>query len=485
MSAALSGRRILLLNPPGRVLLRGEGRADALLEKAAVSWIYPPMNLAYGAACLRREGAEPRIRDYPAEGKGPEALSDDLAAFRPDLAILNVNASSVADDLAAAASVRAALPSCRLVALAPFEGVHPAGARSGSNGSSGWIREVDAVLTAEYPELLVPLAEGLLSCGTSPEVPGVIRWDAAAAKPLRTDSPRMGSLDALPFPARDLLENRLYLRPDTGLPQAIIQVSRGCPSFCTFCLTPAMTGTQLVQRDPARVVEETRECVERLGIRQVFYRADTFTMSRKWVLEFCERMKEARLGVEWCCNSRADRIDPELARAMREAGCWLVSFGFESGSPETLERTKKGVTVAQNLAARAACREAGLMVLGQLIIGFPWEGPSHLAETERMVKDLSCDFIDIQFLVPYPGTPVWEETPKELLAAAGTKQEGGLSRTAGGLTPADLLAARKRMLRATYLSPGGLWRKVRRLRSPAELLRYARHGMKLLAGGYD
>jgi len=481
--------KVLLFNPPGRVLIRGEGRSDSDTDPdtsvAAAKWIYPPMNLAYGAACLRREGFEPTIRDYPAERRSLPDLERELGALQPDLCITNLNPSSEREDLRASACIRRCCPSCKIIGYAPYLGIC-----ASDEIPDALLDGMDAFLAAEHPESLAPMARALVGGNDSlRNVAGILYRDPGTGELVRTPTPAPLDLDALPRPARDLLDNGLYLRPDNGRPQALVQTGRGCPFRCRFCLTPAMTGSECSQRSVDSVIEEIEDCVANRHIEQFFFRADTFTLNRKWVLDFAQRIIGKGLRISWCANSRSNCIDEEMAARMRRSGCWLLAFGFESGSPESLERCGKGVTLEDNERARAICKKQGILVHGQYIIGFPWEGARHIEETYAHIKRMRCDFIDVQLLVPYKGTSLYEEMleahPELIAEKAGSKIEGGIAGTANGLSKDDLLRYQRKMLRSTYLSPAGIAVKLLRIRSFAELRNYTRYGLKFVLGHFN
>ena len=93
---------------------------------------------------------------------------------------------------------------------------------------------------------------------------------------------------------------------------------------------------------------------------------------------------------------------------MKTAGCWLVAFGFESGSDETLKKIKKGAKVADNLRAMTLIREVGLKAYGFFLIGLPWEDRNHLLATREHIFSLDCDFIEVHLAVPYHGTELYK-----------------------------------------------------------------------------
>ena len=89
-------------------------------------------------------------------------------------------------------------------------------------------------------------------------------------------------------------------------------------------------------------MDELEHCVREYGIRNFFFRADTFTWEKEWVIEVCREILRRKLDIQWVANSRANTIDDERLKWMKRAGCWLVSFGVESGNQYILDMTQKG-----------------------------------------------------------------------------------------------------------------------------------------------
>jgi len=108
-------------------------------------------------------------------------------------------------------------------------------------------------------------------------------------------------------------------------------------------------------------IREIPEVIEELKavsayVEDVFFHTDLFTFKKDYVLKLCEAMVREKLNLRWICNSRVDTFDEEMAAAMRKAGCWMVSFGIESGSQEILDRCGKKITLEESRAAVAAAR---------------------------------------------------------------------------------------------------------------------------------
>ena len=165
-------------------------------------------------------------------------------------------------------------------------------------------------------------------------------------------------IDDLPFPNRSKINNKLYFRPDTNEPQATIATSRGCPSACVYCLTPTISGKKTRFRSPKSILKELENCYFEHDIKNFFFKSDTFTIDHTWVSEVCEEILKSNLKykIQWVANSRVRPLKEDTPKIMKEAGCWLIAFGFETGSEETMKKIKKGATIEDNLRAAEIVR---------------------------------------------------------------------------------------------------------------------------------
>ena len=222
-------------------------------------------------------------------------------------------------------------------------------------------------------------------------------------------------IDDLPIPNRDEINNSLYVRPDTGEPQATIATSRGCPASCIYCLTPAISGKKVRFRPPKSIVKEMEERFFKKKIETFFFKSDTFTIDHKWVVEVCEEIKKSKIHkkIEWVANSRVKPLKKETLLAMKESGCWLIAFGFETGSEETMKKIKKGASIEDNLKAAKLVKEVGLKLYGFFLVGLPWENHEHLEQTKKHIFKINADFIELHLAVPYYGTELYDLAKKE------------------------------------------------------------------------
>ena len=131
-----------------------------------------------------------------------------------------------------------------------------------------------------------------------------------------------------------------------------MMLSRGCPFKCTFCDAPITMGTKLRFWSTPRVIADIRHYVEKYGVTNFVFKDSTFTAKKKWAYEFCQALVDSGLKIKWRCNTRVNLVEPPLLELMKKAGCYVINFGVESGSPEILKRIKKEVDLAGGRTTR-------------------------------------------------------------------------------------------------------------------------------------
>ena len=156
--------------------------------------------------------------------------------------------------------------------------------------------------------------------------------------------PFITEVDSIPYPARDLLDVSLY-RPNnqTSIGQRSLPIfsGRGCPFHCVFCSTNTIMGYKFRAHSPEYVVDEIEHLIDEYQVEHVAFKDDTFTVNRKRVLAICDLIKRRGIKIPWTAHATVSTVDEELIRAMREAGCFCMLFGIESGDPEVTRHMGK------------------------------------------------------------------------------------------------------------------------------------------------
>lgn len=235
------------------------------------------------------------------------------------------------------------------------------------------------------------------------------------------------NLADLPTPDFTCFDQKFF-RTSDGLLKGIhrIYCSRGCPAGCAFC-DRAVYGQKVRYRPLEKVINEIKYRRENYNIESFVIADDTFTFSKDYVRGFCKALKDNNLDIVWGCSTRADVIESEMLAIMKDAGCYRVSYGIESGDPETLKRSNKGITLEQAHKAVDSAAKFGFRIYVNLMTGFPWENEGAVENNIKYVKRHFAQVYLYQVsgaLVPFPGTKIyWEYKDKFNLIDWWMKEE--------------------------------------------------------------
>jgi anaerobic magnesium-protoporphyrin IX monomethyl ester cyclase len=392
--------RIALVSPPYT--------AEALVGRTAsmkvVLNIVPPLGLAYLAAVLEKDGYDVRIFDCSI-GISLSQLMDHLKEYQPDVVGITSTTPAFHDARGTAEGVRQILPKTVIVLGGAHVSAVPENALSYDCFDVGVI--------AEGERTMLELVRHIEGNGLS-DLTGIaglaFREDGQVI--LTEFRGYIMDLDTIPFPARHLLPPLSAYSPTPAsyrrLPLAVLMTARGCPYQCTFC-DRKVFGNLTRGHSPDRVVAEVEEALNRYGAREIRFFDDTFTYDKKRVMEICEKILQKGLRFPWTCLTRVSAVTKELLKRMKEAGCWQVLYGLESGDPRVLASLKKGNTVEQNEQAVRWAQEVGLGVRGDFIVGTPAETMESLERTLAFAKRLKLDYAHFNKFVPFAGTELYQE----------------------------------------------------------------------------
>ena len=223
-------------------------------------------------------------------------------------------------------------------------------------------------------------------------------------------------LDSLPFPARDMFPNEAYQSNGIsrfGYSMTSLITTRGCPFNCDYC-SRAVSGNKYRERSKENVVDEIEQILS-YGYDRIWIADDVFTLHKSYVMGVCDEILKRGLKCQWECLSRADTLDPELARQMKASGCVRVFFGIESGSNDVLHEMKKHLTVEQAISAIETAKKVGLNTGAFFILGYPGENDNTILQTIKFSNSLSLDYVSFSFPYPFPGTGLYEKVKDRLM----------------------------------------------------------------------
>lgn len=390
--------RIALLNAP---------YAETYGPLRAASGRYFPLGLGYIAAVLKRDGHDVVFLDPEAQNLSEAAVASRLGSFRPQLVGVSCATPSFPKARRFAAIAKRVAPD----ALTVVGGVH---ATAMPHGVLAQAPEIDVVALGEGEETMLDLAAALTDGPVGPDVlapmPGVA-FRTAAGVTVNAKREWMRDLDALPFPARDLVDFDLYVphaHNRRGRRATTAITSRGCPYQCIFCASHIVLGYPFRSHSPEYIVAEMEHLNRTWGVDQVVFNDDVFTMDKRRDYRICELLLEKNLKMSWFCFARVDSVTKDILATMKRAGCFSVGFGVESGDPGMLQTIKKKITVDQVRQALAWSNEVGLKSQTFFVFGNPGENAETVERSIRFAIEIKPVLAFFNMMVPYPGTEAYD-----------------------------------------------------------------------------
>ena len=297
-------KKVLLIYPPSPVMNR-EDRCQQPTKELLVIPPLPPQDLMYLAAVAEKVGLEAKIEDYSQGGD----YEKDLKEFNPDYLVINIATPTLEHDLDAVKKAKEICPNLTTIAK---------GAAFLTLGMAilEEHKDLDIGILGEAEETLKEILEGK----SYSDILGIYYRDDLLIK-FNGPRPFIEDLDSIPFPARHLVDNSIYRRPDNNKVQATIKVSRGCPFHCFFCLATPVSGAKVRRRSVENIMAEIKECVEKYNITNFLFWSDIFNLDKKWVYDLCQAIIDSGLKITWSANTRADTADYDMAKKMYESGC--------------------------------------------------------------------------------------------------------------------------------------------------------------------
>lgn len=465
--------KVLLVNPPAARPLRSILPPEVEESRGR----FPPLGILYLAAAIADlPGVETRVVDAQAEELSAADVGRIAGAGGYDLVGITTLTFTLLDAIDVASAIKNERPEAVVIAGGPHAHLFPAETLA--------LGPIDAVARGEGEESFRALVAGWPGNKAAPP-PGVWWKDGVRGEP--KTAPPIEDLDRLRFPARELSAVARYFSVLTDRnPITTMMSSRGCPYKCVFCDRPHL-GKRFRPRSAGNVVDEMEAAV-RLGVREIVFYDDTFSVERERVRAIADEVLHRGLKIAWDIRARVSDLGREEFALCRRAGLARVHFGVESGDPDILRSLKKGITIAQAREAFAAARAAGLETLAYFMVGLPGETEVTLARTLALARELDPDFVHFAALIPFPGTPLYADALARGIIKRDVWAEFAAAPSPGFAPPlweenlktAEIRAALLALYRGFYRRPRVILRRLRRTRSLAGLWRGARMGARVL-----
>jgi anaerobic magnesium-protoporphyrin IX monomethyl ester cyclase len=425
----------------------------------------PPFELLTLATILKKEGHDIVFVDAQAEQLELDDVSERITGSK--LIICSTSVMTANSDASYLRDLKARHPGM----MAAVYGSHPT-----FQPEATLDKGIDFALQRE-PEYVVRDLAAALSrddMAAARAVRGVVSRDETGTLIKNQRYPYIENLDEVPALDVSLLPPVLYFNPIVrNLPYITVSSSHGCPAKCNYCTAPFFHGTKTRFQSAKKVLDDIGSYLSQ-GIKEIYYRDETFTADRQRVIDICNGIVERGYKFTWICNARVDTVDKEMLALMKKAGCHLIKFGAESGNQEVLDAIKKGITLEQTRAAFAACNEVGIDTHAHMMIGSPGETYGSMEDSLNLVLNIKPTTVTFGICTPYPGTPLFRDVMrKDPTIGDGAANaamdrlhlEGEFNHLYCSVDTSDLRKTLKRFYRRFYLRPSYLVRMVSRIRN--------------------
>ena len=389
--------KVLLINPPSWI--HSKVRMD----------MNPNLGLLYLAAVLEKAGYEVKVVDAECLRYTWKALRRKLKNEMPDIVGITCTTFSYMPLKETVKIAREILPYSKIFIGGPHV--------------TALVREsllenpaADIAVMGEGEQTLVELIKAIEENGPINRVNGIAfrSGDEILFTPRRTP---IKDLDAIPFPARHLLEPNMTLyrgnEPLFSKPETVMIWSRGCPHRCLFCSNPVFGHQQTRYRSPKNIVDEVEMLHDKYNIRSIFvYDDELVGMSQfqnGWLTQVCDEIISRGLDdIIYKCQGRCSQhIKFEVLKKMRKAGFFCIMWGVESGSQKVLNAIRKDITTENIVETFELAKRSGIRNMAFIIVGNVSETREDVKKTVSLLKRIGPDYVQVTAATPLPGSELW------------------------------------------------------------------------------
>ncbi len=447
--------KVLLIMPPSSLHERYGKMED-------VGTLYPPMGLVYIAAAAKQENCEVRVLDSEAMGYTFADLRKEIAAFSPNLIgmqtfVTNLDrcfsVAKMSKDLSPGIKVCLGGAQATLTPRTVIENEH-----------------VDFVIAGEGDVSFRQLIRALKCLLPFSDVPGLLYKIGKNVIENRQPS-LVENLDTLPLPARELFPMHCYHSSANLRGARTLQLitARGCPFRCAYCAGGRLFGRTFRHHGTNRVIQEIRILLEEYGADAIQFYDDTFTLVKSRVYDLCSEIIRQGLKFQWSCFTRVNLVDESLLGAMREAGCYQIFFGIESGVQRLLDLIQKDQTLDQARAAVRATKKSGIEAFCSFMLALPSETREESFQTIQFAIELDPDYAQFPITTPFPGTHLYDLAKQHGTIITDERNSfttwDKVAYLPAGRTEEEIIATVKSAYRQFYLRPGYIVRNIKKLRT--------------------
>ena len=434
----------------------------------------PPLGILYLAEMLEINGHDVEVLDCNAEDIGEDKIKEKILSSDAIGMTIYTEPTALNNSIMLSNLIKGCDPDIPLLIGGPHCSLHPE--------HSLLNHHADICVRGEGELIITPLAETIEGKRKLSTIPGIYYKERNKIKKNKPAN-QIDDLDALPFPARHLVDKYEYgfmlgVKIAKGKLTSVL-TSRGCPYRCRFCgmryLLP-----RYKRRSINNITKEIEEVIN-AGYTTLSFVDDNFLHKKEEAEKIMDFIIQKEMNVHlWIEEARVDSADRRLYQKMRDAGVEIINFGIESGNQDVLDFYNKRITLSQIRKAVHLSKEMGFFVNASFILGAPIETKKHIKNTIKFAKSIPLDSVIFYNLEYGYGSPLWDEAveegkiqPDEYSVKADSKR--GL----GNFTEKELIDYNMNAYKSYYFNPR-LWKRELFYAFAKKDFRFLKLGLRML-----
>lgn len=474
-------KKIMLTYAPGDLSVKIKDRYKYRTKDVIPATMRACNDLGYMAAVLKQHGHEVFLRDYKIEKATALDFLDDILTFNPNVIVITTTNINIVEDLKIIRMIKSSNPEITIILKSELF-FNPSDEIINNLPMTGVDYTIGSNAAFILPKLIEAHYENPQELTNIPFIT-IFRNGQGYKTDFNTVG---GDINSLPLPDRSLMKNEYYYRPDNKEVVATIITGKGSNTDCLHCEEAQFYNGSPRIRTPENVIAEILDCYNNYGIRNFFFPADTFSNNEKWVEQLCDLMKENNIAknIDWIASVNPAKFTEYMASQMKSAGCSTLIIRFESGSEESLVRSKSGFSTDECYNTAEIAEKNKLKIFGLFTIGYPWEEESHIIETRKMITKISPDYLSVTFPVPFPNSEIEKIFRNDNILKDPLIANNVIKIPAIGtkfISHKVLKGLRRSILLRYYLNPKMLLKKIKGItKNPAEFSNYIKSTAKIV-----
>ena len=388
--------RVLLVNPPSSIDVYSDSNIRVAITSA------PFVTLGALAGAVLEDNHDVRVADLMIEIRPMETYREILRDWKPDFVGITFTTPLVSEARTLAAVAREECPSTVIIG----GGIHATALPQEVLETS----EFDIAAIGEGENTLREICLGK----RLEQIDGIAYFENGEFHLTKPRMPIM-DLDDLPLPAWQLYKLQYYKSPHIASrknPVGYMETNRGCNHYCTYC-SQTIFGHNVRWKSPKRIVDEMFRMLD-LGFNDIHIKDDNFTADIERAKAVCRLLIEREFPAPWALPTGVNvhDVDSEFFQLAKTAGCYMVSFGIESGVAEILEKVNKPQTPELIREVVTMADDAGIETVGFFMIGLPGDTRETVEESMRFACSLPLTYVKASMTLPFPSSALFRQIDK-------------------------------------------------------------------------